>query len=100
MGRYHRENALCSCTRQGLLPGRLWRTPGDFGRVCLHPDRSGFLGPGVRPGFCTRSLQQSDKPALLDQQQNQWSNLSQIIEFTDDIGKKDKIDIEYIFTLI
>ena len=23
---------------------------GNFGRFSLHPDRSGFLGPGVRPG--------------------------------------------------
>merc|ERR1711971_309223 len=79
--RYHREDALCSSTWQGLLSGRLWRTSGDFGRVSLHSDRGGFLGPRVCPGFCTRSLQQGDKPALLDQQQNQWRNLFQMIKF-------------------
>ena len=25
---------------------------GNFGRFVLHPDRSGFLGSGVRPGHC------------------------------------------------
>ena len=42
----------------------------------------------LHTGFCARSVQQSDKSALLDQEQDQRSNLFQMILTQDNILAK------------
>jgi len=79
--RYHGKDAVRSRSWKGFLSGRLWRTTGDIGRFSLHPYWGRFLGPGVRPGFCAGSLQQSHQSALVDPGQDEWSNLCKIILF-------------------
>merc|ERR1712106_311084 len=70
------QHGLCRSSRQGLLPGRFWRTPyhTEQGWVPLLTDRGGVLGIWLCV-FYTRGVQPRHGSALLDHQAGLWTNL-------------------------